>query len=976
MNPSAFHFSLICCTIVGLSKAIEAFPDRISPALVEGAAGRFGSRPEGGRSGPMRHPAFWIGSMRLCLVLLVGLALPAGCGEERGEDEGKAPEAAPLSIWSRPGDGGRVRRLDRPLLVRMEGPVSPGAVSFQLSPEAGPLEAAWSRDRRQAVIRHGRPFVEGTAYTLSVVHEPDGRRAEVRFTATGPSTFARIDAAEAEGRLDANRAWELRMQGAFDRERLPEAYRSETPVPDLDGMVRDYVRVRDRLDPATARELDRYLVRPTEPESFLYYGKGERSSFLPRLGPRRAFAGDENGPSEAFRDVINFGREMVYVDCARGRLRIWAPEALAGKAVWLRDTHDRYDMWGRFEGLLGRAPVSDLTADPNGGDGRIDVYLIPQGEVYSEGICIPEVPLIGNKSSAYIYLLAALGGKELASTLAHELFHAFQYAFDKNEDHWWSEATAVWAEHYTDAAWNTEWEFIQHAFEVADPESSLLPLMLDPEVHELHDYGVYLLPLFLQQEYGEQAIRFVWENCQTQGSLDAIDRAVGFEDAFKEFALFNMDHGPFEGRYADHGGPLRLFEHHFFRDVLLLPDDEELVGGEKQVSLSVPRLGALYLCFYNGLDTETTPSLTFDLRQFQNNPDLAVQAVIDPEGKALQEDWTGREERTFCLNRDSETFTDLAIVVTNKTRPPKPGIHLDEVELIVEADAGGCSEKHGRVTVTRSVVHKRNTHREHQWRSGDKETRTVDEHQEVRARVRFTVALADRDVEQGLRTVTETYDLSNASIQSLSVQGQSVTTETHYDESRDCSYETVLTQRPASATRRRLEHGDGFSVTYDLETGRAKWVTLPAFQLLYDLREQIESQTRGCSDRGDTSKTLTRPHQIFTLGPVNVPSRKELAQQARPELGQMQQIARQMQQLARNPLGADEQEMAEMTEALARSFAEKIVSPDLRVTGGDGTHSLQGGGTRTIPRKLEHGSESTSHTFKWRVELQEEDSGR
>ncbi len=360
--------------------------------------------------------------------------------------------------------------------------------------------------------------------------------------------------------------------------------------------------------------------------------------------------------------------------------------------------------------------------------------------------------------------------------------------------------------------------------------------------------------------------------------------------------------------------------------------------------------------------------------------------MIEPEGNAVQEDWTGLEERTFCLNRRGENFRELALVITNKNRPPKPTgknkrkeqakIHLDDVQLIVEAETGGCSEKRGHVIVERSVLHERNTHREHEWASGDWEKRTDEEEQEIRAAVRFTIELDDAAVEKGLNTVTESYDITNASLKTFNLDGQAVTTETHYDSNRDCTYETLKTKTPATPPRADLDHGGSFSITFDLETGKAKWITLPAFQVTYDLKEKISSRTRGCSDREDTEDVLSLPHQIFTLGPVNVPSKEDLAAQARPDLEQMKQIAEEMQKVGENIWGKDPKDMAKMaerfekqfdTDKLAQSFARKIVSPDLRVTSGDGKHNFQGGGSKTVTKPLEHGTARTRHTFKWQV---------
>ncbi|GAA4803022.1 MXAN_6640 family putative metalloprotease [Nocardioides caeni] len=110
-----------------------------------------------------------------------------------------------------------------------------------------------------------------------------------------------------------------------------------------------------------------------------------------------------------------------------------------------------------------RPPLSDADSPDNGGDGRLDVYLedLVNEDESLYGYCDSDDPKTqpgslepGYDVSAYCALdndfsVEEFGAPPLDSlrvTVAHEYFHAVQYAYDFLEDGWLMEATATWAE--------------------------------------------------------------------------------------------------------------------------------------------------------------------------------------------------------------------------------------------------------------------------------------------------------------------------------------------------------------------------------------------------------------------------------------------------------------------------------------------------------------------------------------------------
>ena len=102
-----------------------------------------------------------------------------------------------------------------------------------------------------------------------------------------------------------------------------------------------------------------------------------------------------------------------------------------------------------------RAPESDASSD---GDARLDIYLSDVGPALY-GYCTSDDPKTSPSTNGYdLWAYCVLDNDYdpsqftgnphdlLDVTLAHELFHAVQYAYDAYEDGWMMEATATWAE--------------------------------------------------------------------------------------------------------------------------------------------------------------------------------------------------------------------------------------------------------------------------------------------------------------------------------------------------------------------------------------------------------------------------------------------------------------------------------------------------------------------------------------------------
>jgi len=210
-------------------------------------------------------------------------------------------------------------------------------------------------------------------------------------------------------------------------------------------------------------------------------------------------------------------------------------------------------------GYLPAASDGDYPAcASNGGDGRLDVYLVDfkgaDGAVVSE-----QCQEVGAKLRCAGYILAEndfTGGgygsidEAVRTVLPHELFHLVQDAYDAEMDRWWAEGTAQWAtkQLYPDLL---DLERFLPAY-IAEPWRSLdAP---PGGVTAAFLYGTAIWPVFLSERHGAVAIREVFEGLAASDAkvLAATEAVLGekgttLADEFLTFAAWNAATGVRQG---------------------------------------------------------------------------------------------------------------------------------------------------------------------------------------------------------------------------------------------------------------------------------------------------------------------------------------------------------------------------------------------------------------------------------------------
>jgi hypothetical protein len=267
---------------------------------------------------------------------------------------------------------------------------------------------------------------------------PASTQRVVGDRAERPSADA-LARALAAGRIDRATYALERARALFQLRTLRATYGDVArPGPrDATSVLRDLVLAYERLSPAQRRVADGILARPTDGAADRFgdgYTVAEATPYCTANACFHWVATTEDAPPSTDADVD-------------------------GVPDWVETTAIEFaTVWTTEITTLGfRAPKSDATSTNAGPSGGLDVYLAQTGDAGYYGYCTTDDPNAEPGSgyqywdmSAYCVVdndFAEFGGlPALRVTLAHEFFHAVQFAYDITEDRWFMESTATWIE--------------------------------------------------------------------------------------------------------------------------------------------------------------------------------------------------------------------------------------------------------------------------------------------------------------------------------------------------------------------------------------------------------------------------------------------------------------------------------------------------------------------------------------------------
>jgi len=174
-----------------------------------------------------------------------------------------------------------------------------------------------------------------------------------------------------------------------------------------------------------------------------------------------------------------------------------------------------------------RKVPSDAACVSNGGDGKLDIYLV-KFAAGGDGTTVAECP--GGACSSFVLVDSTFKGRGyktiqegFGTVVPHELFHAVQNVYDPEQDTFWAEGTAQWAMHVLHPEYD---DFIrQMPAYFTDTTRSLD--MTGGGVTAGFLYGSAVWPLFLDLKFGTATIREVFEAQATgKKSIAAVEAVL------------------------------------------------------------------------------------------------------------------------------------------------------------------------------------------------------------------------------------------------------------------------------------------------------------------------------------------------------------------------------------------------------------------------------------------------------------------
>lgn len=519
-----------------------------------------------------------------------------------------------------------------------------------------------------------------------------------------PTGFDLIQQDLDEEKIDYETALIYKIKYLFGDNTLPKEYITEaTPFED-DGTLTEIQESWDQLSEEAKNTLLPYFKRPDDPESFL----------------NQAYTANWGQEKTGFLNLIDIAqahdRPTAYksenaLTTADGKIKVWYPikkvtqngeekeiKLYYGTAQKVVANLNKDKAYSKFNTLLKKEPPSDGTM---GGDSKTDVYLAAgtyvhlaeSGGTSSLGVNVPDN---GTGDSSFIVIRENLDDKNLRTTTVHELFHAFQRAFActmAKSNLWWIEGTAVWSEDYIYPKDDTEQGWVSNF--IPKPEVTLTKQ--DGE----HEYGAYVFPFFLSDKYGDSIIEKVFSGCSSQSSpLEAVENNIdgGFKKNWKEFTLSNYNKKPvplYKNMDESKKFPSDSSEAGGNSDMIML-------GGLGDMPVSIKELTKLtsQVIKISLLDDEgEIRKVVFkDLKKFTSKSDKAgLKAIIYPVGnkEPYIEDWTEKDRRAFCFDKDKDHFEKIILITSNaelknkiaaseiKIRTNKSCYEIDQKEVMI-----------------------------------------------------------------------------------------------------------------------------------------------------------------------------------------------------------------------------------------------------------------------------------------------------
>ena len=328
----------------------------------------------------------------------------------------------------------------------------------------------------------------------------------------GETVFERIDKFYRSGAISYDEMVLYKTYALFAPEKLPLEFQGKyDPAGCGTPVALEIRRCISNVSPEIAELIRPYLVRPSLDQEYNSPGGHFKIHFT--------YTGTDAVPN--FEYVQRFAN---YFDIA------WKVEI---------------DTIGYF------APPSDGSA---GGDSRYDVYIVHIGSrtygVTQTESLIPDTAW--QMCTSYILVRNEYEGfyspedGAMRTTAAHEFHHAIIFGYNYTTPNWWQEACCVNMEDRVATDVNDCYQYLRSFYE--NPELSIMVQ------NGSHEYGSFVFPKYLQENFGDAILRETLFRCATTNNpINALDialsgRSTSFNDQFSRFESWNYVTGSRDDR--------------------------------------------------------------------------------------------------------------------------------------------------------------------------------------------------------------------------------------------------------------------------------------------------------------------------------------------------------------------------------------------------------------------------------------------
>jgi hypothetical protein len=492
--------------------------------------------------------------------------------------------------------------------------------------------------------------VTGIVKTYS---NPSGLFASVGDTlAFGkPTTFQLIDGGVVRGEIDGETALLYKVYAFFGDPRLPQTYAGEPAGFEEHGIVFEVANRWASLSVPTQQALEPFFTPPIYAASWFAAG-----------------AASARERSAAIR------ADWTRIETARAVVWYRAADA-GGQTAANNIAAEVENVWTKEAGLMKHEPLTDAGQNNNGGEGKLDIYLLPSFRdpkaTNDEGVNMP-YPGQDSGLPRAVYILIkippAFTPVGARAVLSHEFFHAIAATYKNGFNGWLNEATATWMEDFVyptqinNQEHNEAFRYLTGGYKHSYDQPA-------------SDFGNqnYLFLFYLARSIASapagDVVRAIWDSVGSLSSLKAIDASIpgGFAALWPEFALHCWNHPDVD----------KFKQWDNLATALAEGNAEPYIGlASAYGTSSLPPRKVDHLAISYAFVDVVEDSI--QRIEIQNSPlasggaSAKVQAWIKlANGSTRVEDWTSKDRVVFCRDKTEGKVTKLLMLYTNSGQGPE-----------------------------------------------------------------------------------------------------------------------------------------------------------------------------------------------------------------------------------------------------------------------------------------------------------------